>query len=293
MLLDTSGLMYRAFFALPPSMRDDDGHAINAVHGCIDMTAFLIERYRPDDAVHCYDHDWRPAPRVALYGGYKANRAPDPPDLPSQFGLLREVLDALGQPQAEAPGWEAEDAIAALIARDAPPGSGVRIDVVTGDRDLLQLVRDPEVRVLFTARGVSKLEVFDEAAVATKYGVPPSRYGDFAILRGDPSDGLPGVKGVGAKTAAALIRAYGSLDELVAAADARSLTKGPAGRSPRLVANLRGAADYIRTMQQVVPMRTDIEVTEWRREPDPALVDDLAARHRLMGPVGRFRAAVG
>ena len=139
---------------------------------------------------------------------------------------------------------------------------------------------------------MSKLEVFDEAAVEAKYGVPPSRYGDFAILRGDPSDGLPGVPGVGAKTAAALVRAYGSLDELVAAAEARSLTKGPAGRSPRLVANLRAAAEYVRTMQQVVPMRTDIEVTEWRHDPDPALVDELAERHRLKGPVERFRAAL-
>jgi 5'-3' exonuclease len=292
MLLDTSGLMYRAFFALPTSMRDDEGHAINAVHGCVDMTAFLIERYRPDDAVHVYDHDWRPAPRVALYAGYKANRNPDPPELPAQFDLLREVLDALGQPQAEAPGWEAEDAIASIVARDAPPGSRARVDVVTGDRDLIQLVRDPEVRVLFTGRGVSKLEVFDEAAVEAKYGVPASRYSEFAILRGDPSDGLPGVPGVGQKTSAALIRSYGSLDELVAAADARRLSRGPTTGSPRLVANLRAATGYLRTMQEVVPMRTDVELSEWRPSPDPALVDELAERHRLKGPVDRLRAAL-
>ena len=292
LFFDTSSLMYRAFFALPASMRDRDGHAVNAVHGYLDMTAFLIGRYRPDEAVHVYDHDWRPAPRVALYEGYKANRAPDPPDLPPQFELLRHVLDALGQPQAEAPGWEADDAIAVLAAR-AAAGSGERVDIVTGDRDLIQLVRDPEVRVLFTVRGVSQIAEYDEAAVQAKYGLPARRYGDFAILRGDPSDGLPGVPGVGEKTAAALVAGYGSLDELLAAADGRSLTKGPAGRSPRLVANLRASEAYIRTMQQVVPMRTDVEVTEWRHDPDPARIDALADHHRLRGPVERSRAVLG
>jgi 5'-3' exonuclease len=291
LLFDTSSLMYRAFFALPPSLRDRDGNAVNAVHGYLDMTASLIGRFRPDEAVHVYDHDWRPAPRVALYAGYKAQRAPDPPDLPPQFELLREVLDALGQPQAEAPGWEADDAIAALAAR-AEAGSGERLDIITGDRDLIQLVRDPEVRVLFTVRGVSQIAEYDEAAVEAKYGLPARRYGDFAILRGDPSDGLPGVPGVGEKTAAALVAGYGSLDELLEAADARSLTKGPPGRSPRLVANIRASEGYIRTMQRVVPMRTDVAVTEWRRDPDPALVDDLATRHRLTGPTDRFRAVV-
>jgi 5'-3' exonuclease len=290
LLIDTSGLMYRAFFALPTSMRDGDGHAINAVHGYLDMTASLIAKHRPDEAVHVYDHDWRPAPRVALYAGYKGTRLPDPPELPPQFPLLREVLDALGQPQAQTEGWEAEDAIAAIASR-AAPGSGERIDVMTGDRDLIQLVRDPEVRVLFVTRGVMKAEVFDERGVEAKYGIPPSRYGDFAILRGDPSDGLPGVPGVGEKTAAALVQAYGSLEELLEAAEARALTKGPAGRSPRLVANLRASAQYVRTMQQVVPMRGDLEVTEWHPDPDPELVDRLAERHRLKGPVERFRAA--
>jgi 5'-3' exonuclease len=290
LLIDTSGLMYRAFFALPTSMRGEDGHAINAVHGYLDMTASLIAKYRPDEAVHVYDHDWRPAPRVALYAGYKGTRLPDPPELPPQFALLHEVLDALGQPQAETEGWEAEDAIAAIASR-ATPGSGDRIDVITGDRDLIQLVRDPEVRVLFITRGVLNAEAFDERSVEAKYGIPPSRYGDFAILRGDPSDGLPGVPGVGEKTAAALVKGYGSLEELLEAAESRALTKGPAGRSPRLVANLRASGDYIRTMQRIVPMRADLEVTEWHPDPDPAVVDQLAERHRLKGAVERFRAA--
>jgi 5'-3' exonuclease len=292
LLFDVSSIMYRAFFALPPSMRDDDGRSINAVHGYLDMTGYMIGRYGPDDVVHAYDHDWRPAPRVALYEGYKSKRLPDPPDLPQQFELLREVLDTLGQAQAETVGWEAEDAIAAIAAR-ATPGSGDRADVVTGDRDLIQLVRDPEVRVLYIGGGVRKTVEFDEAAVRAKYGVPPSRYGDMAILRGDPSDSLPGVPGVGEKTAVALVNAYGSMDELLAAAEARALTKGPANRSPRLVANLRASADYIRTMQRIVPMRADLAPVEWRPEPDYDLADELAARHRLTGAVARFRAALG
>src|SRR5919198_1099760 len=131
-LLDTSSLMYRAFFAMPATVRDAGGRPINAVHGYLDMVALLIGSRRPDHAVHCYDDDWRPAPRVAVFAGYKANRAPDPEGLPEQFDILRELLDALGQPQATAPGWEAEDAIGALCAR---ADGKDRLDIVTGDRD--------------------------------------------------------------------------------------------------------------------------------------------------------------
>src|SRR5205823_4264477 len=136
-----------------------------------------------------------------------------------------------------------------------------------GDRDLIQLVRDPVVRVLFTVRGVTNVAVYDEAGVEAKYGLPPSRYVDFAILRGDPSDGLPGVAGVGEKTARELVRGYPNLDELVADARARRLTRGPAGRSPRLVANLLAAQAYIETMRHVVPVRSDVEVHEWGGDP--------------------------
>ena len=219
-------------------------------------------------------------------------RQPDPPELPPQFDLLREVLDALGQPQAEAEGWEADDAIGAICAR-AKASAGDRIDVVTGDRDLIQLVRDPVVRVLFTVRGVSQIAEYDEAGVLAKYGIPASRYPDFAILRGDPSDGLPGVPGIGEKTARAIVLAYPSLDELLADAERRNLRRGPPNRSPRLVATLRASADYVRTMQQIVPVRADVEVTQWRREPDPVRVDELATTRRLAGPLARFRAALG
>ena len=225
LLLDTSSLMYRAFFALPQSISDSDGNPVNALHGYLDMTANLLRDQQPDRLIHVFDHDWRPAARVEAYPDYKAARAADPesvpPTLQPQFDQLPALLDALGQTRAEAEGWEADDAIGALC-QQAPPGD--RVDVVTGDRDMLQLIHDgdgsgdgehPTIRVLYTVRGVSELAEFDATAVEAKYNVPPSRYVDFATLRGDPSDGLPGVAGVGEKTAAKLIGQYESLDALL------------------------------------------------------------------------------
>lgn len=289
MLLDTSSLMYRAFFALPASITDPQGVPVNAIHGYLDMCAQLIRTREPGEVVHVYDEDWRPAPRVDVYQGYKANRAPDPEGLPEQFTLLREVLDALGMPQAEASGWEAEDAIGALCAGAAPRD---RLEIVTGDRDLIQLVRDPVVRVLFTRRGVSQLDVLDEAAVIEKYGVPASRYADFAILRGDPSDGLPGVQGVGEKTARQLIQTYGSVEALLEDARADVRKGKPLQRSPALRARVRGAAEYLEAMRRIVPIRVDVEVKTWVHKREDAAVDELAERHSLKGPLRRLRAAL-
>lgn len=288
-LLDTSSLMYRAFFALPSSITDGKGQPINAVHGYLDMCARLIRTREPGDVVHCYDHDWRPAPRVAAFDGYKATRAVDPEGLPEQFDILREMLDAMGMPQAWAPGWEAEDAIGTLCARS---GNSERLEIVTGDRDLIQLVRDPVVKVLFTRKGVSEIDVMDEAAVEAKYGIPPSRYAEFATLRGDPSDELPGVRGVGEKTARQLIQAYPSLESLVEDAQAEKRSGAMLRRSPALRARIRDAADYLTTMRDVVPIRTDLDVEFQRPTGDPKELDKLAERYRLTGPVRRTREAV-
>ena len=288
LLLDTSSLMYRAFFALPTSLTGNDGQPINAVHGYLDMTARLVRDLQPDQLVHVYDHDWRPAGRTDLYAGYKADRPDDPPELPPQFALLREVLNALGADQAEAKDWEADDAIGALCAR---ADAGTRIDVITGDRDLLQLVNDGEgnneplkatIRVSITVKGVGEMATYDEAAVQEKYGIPPHRYIDFAILRGDPSDGLPGVKGIGEKTARSLVERYPSLDALLADADAQT---------PRLATNLRDAAAYIAAMRQIVPVRVDVAVQRHAPAPEEARVDELAERHKLGGAIKRLRAA--
>ena len=289
LLLDTSSLMYRAFFSVPATVRDRGGRPVNAVHGYLDMTARLVERFHPERCVHVFDADWRPAPRVAEYAGYKAQRAADPEGLPEQFDLLREVLEALGLPWAEAPGWEAEDAIGSITSRG---GEDDRFAVVTGDRDLLQLVHDPEVLVLFTLRGVSELREFDEAEVLDRYGVPADRYAEFATLRGDPSDGLPGVRGVGEVTARALVNAYESLEEMLEEARAPRRRPGPLQGSRSLVANLRAAEGYLDAMRRVVPIRTDVDVTWSEAEAHPERVRTLAREHRLVGPVERLERAL-
>jgi 5'-3' exonuclease len=290
LLLDASSLMYRAFFALPDSIKDGKGRPINAVHGYLDMTARLIRSREPGEVVHCYDDDWRPAPRVAAYGGYKATRAVDPDNLPEQFEMLGDMLDALGMRQVSAPGWEAEDAIGVLCAR---AGRRDRMEIVTGDRDLVQLVRDPTVRVLFTRKGVSELDVLDEASVREKYGVPANRYAEFATLRGDPSDELPGVPGVGEKTARQLIAAYPSIEALVKDARSDSRKGAPLKRSPSLRARIREAAPYLGTMREVVPIKTDLDLREWGGDRDDRALDRLAERLKLTGPVRRLRDAMG
>jgi 5'-3' exonuclease len=282
LLLDTSSLTYRAFFALPTSIKAPDGRPINAVHGYLDMVAQLVRDLHPDEILHVFDHDWRPAGRVAEYPGYKSERAPDPEGLPEQFDVLRVVLGALGHTVVEAPGWEADDAIGVLCAQAAGDDA---VDVVTGDRDLLQLVDDgpPTIRVLFTIKGVSQLGMFDEAAVLQKYGVPAARYVEFASLRGDPSDGLPGVRGVGEKTARTLTNAYPSIPALLS---------DTAAHPPRLRESLENAKDYLAAMSKVVPVRKDVEITTERTVRDDARLDELAEQHRLTNPLRRLREAI-
>lgn len=285
LLLDTSSLAYRAFFALPVSITDDEDRPVNAVRGYLDMTAHLYRSNPPGvEILHCLDADWRPQPRVDAYPDYKAARPPDPEALPWQFELLEEVLDAFGEVRVEAAGWEADDAIGTLASAAEP---GERIDIVTGDRDLLQLVRDaspegPAVRVLFTVKGVKELATFDARAVREKYGVPAQRYVDFASLRGDPSDGLPGIKGIGEKTARDLVRQHASLDEIVAAAPTLS---------QRLGENLVAGRSYLTAMRAVVPVRTDVALTRRDGVRDDARLAALAERHALTGPVERLGEA--
>ena len=266
-----------------------DGRPVGAVHGYLDMVARLVTSRRPDEVVHAYDHEWRPVARTDIYPAYKGNRPPDPEALPPQFELLRSVLDFTGMLQAQTIGWEAEDAIGAFCedSRDTD-----RIEIVSGDRDLIQLVRDPVVKFLFTVRGVSELLEFDEAAVESKYGVPPARYSEFAILRGDPSDGLPGVKGVGEKTARALVQTYGSLEELLADAASEEPKPGPLKGKPALRARLRDSADYIAAMQRLVPVNADAPLDLRAGERDDEALRAAADEAGLRGPVQRLLAAL-
>jgi 5'-3' exonuclease len=296
MLLDSAGLYFRAFHGVPESMTAPDGTPVNAVRGFLEMTATLVAARGPSSLVACWDDDWRPAWRVELLAEYKAHRvAADgtedaPAALGPQVGIIADVLAALGIPRVGAADYEADDVLGTLARRHADRGEAV--EVVTGDRDLIQLVDDDlAIRVLYTGRGVRRLEVLDEAAVRSAYGVAPRQYADFAVLRGDPSDGLPGVPGIGAKTAAGLLTRFGDLDGILAA-----VADGDHGIRPAVAAAVRERVDYLRRADRVVRV-ADVALPEVdariRAVPaDPERLDALAERWGLSGPIGRLRAAL-
>ena len=219
MLLDSPGLWYRAFHGIPLTVTSAQGEPVNAVRGFLDIVARVVRDTRPVRLVATVDLDWRPAFRVAAVPSYKLHRTleggaeAEPPELAPQVEVLLEVLAALGVPVVGVAGYEADDVLGTLATREAGA-----VDVVTGDRDLLQLVRDAgPVRVLYA---VEKMKPYDEAAVTAKHAIPGTMYAELAVLRGDPSDGLPGVKGIGDKTAAALVSRFGTVEQVLAALDA-------------------------------------------------------------------------
>jgi 5'-3' exonuclease len=295
MLLDTASLYFRAFYGIPPeSMTAPDGTPVNAVRGLLDMIARLVRARQPGSLVACLDADWRPAFRVAAIKSYKEHRAnPDgseqmPDALSAQIPVITEVLAAAGVATAAAAGFEADDVIGTLAAQ----ASG-QVEVVTGDRDLFQLVDDARgIRILYTARGIGKLEVIDEAAVTKRYDIPSRSYAAFAALRGDPSDGLPGVPGVGEKTAAALVRVFGTVEAMLAALDA-----GHGGFPVGSRAKLAAARSYLEAAMPVVRVATDAPVPPAggqlpARPPDPALLAALDQRWDLSGSLGRMMSAL-
>jgi len=266
MLLDTASLYYRAFYGVPETISAPDGTPVNAIRGLLDMITRLVRGRAPGRIIACWDVDWRPPFRVAAIPSYKEHRAePDgsertPPALAVQVPVIEEVLTAAGIPIAGAAGYEADDIIGTLAA-----GADSPVDVVTGDRDLFQVVDDQrQVRVIYTVRGLSKLDVVDEAAITERYQIPGRAYADFAVLRGDPSDGLPGVPGVGEKTASSLIRSFGSVEGILTALDkyAASIPAGPR-------AKLAAARDYLTAAVPVVRVATDVAL--------PALDGNLPA----------------
>jgi len=299
MLLDTASLYFRAFYAVPDTVQAPDGTPVNAVRGLLDMIARLVTEFRPTELVACWDDDWRPQWRVDLLPTYKAHRvAPvqsedasaaveEVPDLLTpQIPIIRDVLGALGIPVVGAPDHEADDVIGTLASHASIP-----VDVITGDRDLFQLVDDPrEVRVIYTGRGMSKLEVLTDAVLEAKYGVSPTQYADFAAMRGDASDGLPGVAGVGEKTAVALLSAFGDLDGIIAAsADPVSDMKAP------VRAKIIAAADYLTVAPAVVGVVRDLKLPDFdariRPPDDEAELERLTERWGLGSSVKRVRQA--
>jgi 5'-3' exonuclease len=241
LLVDGSSLIFRAFFGMKGEHRSPDGRQVNAVRGTLDSLARLIETRRPESVAIATDEDWRPAFRVTAIPGYKAHRVaePVPPALEPQMPLVMEVLAAFGFNIFGVPGFEAEDVIASLARRVDPP-----IEVYSGDRDLFGIVRDPDVVVLYPEK--TGLAQVDEAELTRRYGIPGRSYAEFAVLRGDPSDGLPGVSGVGAKTAAGLIRRYGGLDGIMAALDWSEETR-------RYVVSARTVVEPVEHLELPVP----------------------------------------
>lgn len=313
LLLDGASMWFRSYFGVPSSLTAPDGRPVNAVRGFIDSIATLVTREQPGRLVVCLDLDWRPAWRVDLIPSYKAHRVAAeidevaeiaeadeveevPDDLSPQVDMIMEFLDAYGIATAGADGYEADDVLGTLAATEQHDP----VVVVSGDRDLLQLVGDDPVavRVLYLGRGMSNATTFGPAEVAEKYGVPLDRageaYAELALLRGDPSDGLPGVPGVGEKTAASMLTRYGSLENILTAAH------DPKSDLPKAFrAKLLAATDYIEAAGPVVRVARDAPVhfyTDSDALPlhaaDPKRVAQLAEAYGIGSPVARLQKAL-
>jgi DNA polymerase I len=266
LLVDGNSLTYRAFFALPADMATASGQITNAVFGFTSMFILVLKEQQPDQVLVAFD---RPEPtfRHEADPEYKAQREAAPDVLRQQMGLVREVLAALGVPVIELAGYEADDLIA--TAAEQATVRGDEVVIVTGDRDAYQLVRDPLVKVLYNRRGVSDYVLYDEAGIFERAGVTPAQYPEYAALRGDPSDNLPGVPGVGEKTAARLIATYGGLDGIFAHVDEQT---------PKLRASLAEHEQRVRKNHEVTVLRRDapIEIpADLTMQPDPAEVRRL------------------
>ena len=308
LLLDGASMWFRSYYGVPSSITSPDGRPVNALRGFLDSVATLITRERPGRLVVCDDWDWRPQWRVDRIPSYKAHRVAEPnpdgepdveevPDeLSPQIEWILEVLDAFGIPTAGAPGCEADDVLGTLAARERRDS----VVVVSGDRDLLQVVADKPVpvKVLYLGRGLSNATMFGPAEVAERYGVPADRagpaYAELALLRGDPSDGLPGVAGIGEKSATTLLSQYGSLEDILAAADDPKSKLSKAFRK-----KLLAARDYLEAAGPVVRVATDAPVelsTETDQLPlaavHPRQVAKLAEQHGVGSSIGRLQKAL-
>jgi len=308
LLLDGASMWFRSYFGVPSSITAPDGRPVNAVRGFIDNIAALVTQHRPGRLVVCLDLDWRPQWRVDLIPSYKAHRVleehpdgePDieevPDDLTPQVAMIMELLDAFGIATAGAAGFEADDVLGTLATREQ---AGPAI-VVSGDRDLLQLASDdgPGIRVFYIGRGLAKAVLYGPAEVAETYGVPLDRagaaYAELALMRGDASDGLPGVAGIGEKTASTLLQTYGSLAAIEAAAQDPT-SKMAAAQRKKLLA----AADYITAALPVVLVATDAPVSLSTASDalplaarDPQRVADLAGKYGVTNSIARLQKAL-
>lgn len=295
LLIDSASLWYRAYYGMPDTMVAPDGSPVNAIRGFLDMTARLVSTYNPNRIVACLEGDWRPTWRTDLFPGYKANRVDEsgeeeePDTLGPQIPVLLDLLDLFGFPMVGVDDYEADDLIATFSKQEQGP-----IQIVTGDRDLFQLVDDKrKVRVIYLAKGFSQQEVVDLKWIETKYGIPGERYALFAMIRGDASDGLPGVRGIGEKGAAVIANAFTTIEEALSAAKADDdrLT-------PLLRKRLIEGSEYIAIAPKLVHCALDVPLPQMEIKV-PSSPADLSAiyamkdQYGLGASVDRLIAALG
>ena len=295
MLLDSASLWYRAYYGMPDTLLSPTGMPVNAIRGYLDMTARLIGMYSPNRIVACIEGDWRPSWRVDLFPDYKANRLEDeseeeeePETLTPQIPVLLDLLDAFGIPMLGVDDYEADDVMATFAVKEKGP-----IRVVTGDRDLFQLVDDKrDVKVVYLARGISQHDLVDIKWVANKYGIPGDRYALFAMFRGDPSDGLPGVKGIGEKGAALIANHFATVDEALAGAKA-----GHEALSKSLAQKIIDGAEYLKIAPTLVHCAKDVaipkmDITMPRKPADLSEIYQMKDEYGLGASVDRLISAL-
>ena len=283
MLLDSASLWYRAYYGMPDTLLSPSGMPVNAIRGYLDMTARLIGMYSPNRIVACIEGDWRPSWRVDVFPAYKANRLEDdseveeePETLTPQIPVLLDLLDAFGIPMVGVDDYEADDVMATFAVREKGP-----IRIVTGDRDLFQLVDDKrDVKVVYLAKGISQHDLVDISWVANKYGIPGDRYALFAMFRGDPSDGLPGVKGIGEKGAALIANNFASVEDALAGAKA-----GHEVLSASLAKKIIDGADYLKIAPTLVNCARDVAIPSMKID-TPTKPDDLSAIYAIKEEYG-------
>ncbi len=295
MLLDSASLWYRAFFGMPDTLVSPSGLQVNAIRGYLDMTSKLINLYKPNRIVACLEGDWRPSWRVELFPDYKMNRLDEtgeeeePDTLTPQIPILLDLLEALGIPMLGVDDYEADDLMATLAVNQPGP-----VRIVTGDRDLFQLVDDKrDVKIVYLAKGVANHDLVDLKWIERKYEIPGDRYGLFAMIRGDASDGLPGIKGIGEKGAASIAKQFTDLTEVMKAA-----VSNDERLTPNLRKKLLESAEYAKIAPRLVGCATDVSIPEMKihtpREPlDSKKVQNIKDEYGLGTSVDRIMNALG
>lgn len=293
MLLDSASLWYRAYYGMPDTMVAPDGTPVNAIRGYLDMTARLIGMYQPNRLVACIEGDWRPSWRVSLFPDYKAHRTDtedeEPDTLAPQIPILLDVMDAFGITVIGVDDYEADDVMASYAVQHSGP-----IRIVTGDRDLFQMVDDDRnVAVVYLAKGLSAHELVDRAWVANRYEIPGDRYSLFATFRGDPSDGLPGVKGIGVKGAALIANHFADVAEVISGAE----NEHPS-LSPALIKKILAGRDYLAIAPTLVQCATDISLPDVslslpKYPKDMKAIRVLQEKYALGASVDRLVSALG